>query len=198
MARAGLDRQRVVDAAAAMADADGLEATTLSALARSLGVQTPSLYKHVASRPALVELLAIRAAGELTDAIAGAATGRSGPDAVRAAADAWRDYAHTHPGLYAAAALQAPPTDASPELHAAAGRLLDALAAVLRAWSLADGALVDAIRGLRAGIHGYVALERAGGFELDRPVDASFAWMIDAFIAALGAPGLTTPSGPPS
>lgn len=186
MARAGLDRQRVVDAAAAMADADGLDATTLSALARSLGVQTPSLYKHVDSRAALLELLATRSACELTDAITSAATGRSGPAAVRAAADAWRSYAHAHPGLYAAGALRAPPADASPEFHAAAERLLAALAAVLRAWALSDDALVDAIRGLRAGIHGYVSLERAGGFELARPVDDSFAWMVDALIAALG------------
>lgn len=186
MARAGLDRRRVVDAAAAMADADGLEATTLSALARSLGVQTPSLYKHVGGRPALIELLAIRAADALTDAITAAATGRSGAAAVRATADAWRAYAHAHPGLYAAAALQAPPADASPELHAATARLLAALAAVLRAWSLSEDAVVDAIRGLRAGIHGFVSLERAGGFELDRSVDASFGWMVDALIAALG------------
>lgn len=188
MARAGLDRQRVVDAAAEMADSDGLDATTLSALARALGVKTPSLYKHVDSRTALLELLAIRAAGELTDAVTSAATGRSGADAVRASADAWRAYAQAHPGRYAAAALQAPSSDASPGLQAAATRLLDALAAVLRAWSLSDDALIDAIRGLRAGIHGYVSLERAGGFELSRPVDDSFAWMVDALIAALGTP----------
>ena len=171
-----------------MADADGLEATTLSALARSLDVQTPSLYKHVESRGALLELLAVRAADELTAVVTNAATGRAGPPAVRAAADAWRSYAHAHPGRYAAAAMQAPPADASPELHAASERLLEALAAVLRAWALSDDARVDAIRGLRAGIHGYVSLERAGGFELERSVDASFTWMVDAFVAALGRP----------
>ena len=183
-----LGQQAVVDAAAAMADADGLQATTLSALARELGVRTPSLYKHVDSLPALQRLLAIRAADELTAAVTEAATGRSGPEAVRAAADAWRAYAHAHPGLYSAMAPHAAPTDRDADYEAAATRLLVVLQGVLRAWALDDDATVDAIRGLRASIHGYVALERSGGFELARPVDASFRVLIDSLIAGLGDP----------
>jgi AcrR family transcriptional regulator len=188
MARQPLDQARVVDAAAAMADADGLPATTLSALARELGVRTPSLYKHVDSLPALHHLVALRAIDELTQAVTEAATGRSGPEAVRAAANAWRAFAHAHPGRYAAIAPFTPPAEGGEEYRAAAARLITVLHGVLRAWSLEDDEAIDAIRGLRAAIHGYVAIERSGGFALARPVDASFQRMIDSLIAGLGDP----------
>lgn len=188
MARPGLSQAHVVDAAAAMADADGLPATTLSALARQLGVKTPSLYKHVDSLPALRRLLALRALGELTAAMSEAATGRSGPDAVHAAADAWRTYAHQHPGRYAATAPAARPADDDAALAAAGEHLLTVLRGVLRAWPLDDDATVDALRGLRAAIHGYVSIEHAGGFGLPRDLDASFDRLVASLIAGLGAP----------
>lgn len=187
-----LSQQRVVDAAAAMADADGLQATTLSALARQLGVRTPSLYKHVDSLAALHELLAVRAVDELTRDVTDAATGRAGPEAVHAAADAWRAYAHAHPGVYAATATLVPSAQRSPDAAAAASRLTVVIEGVLRAWSLSDDDTVDAIRGLRAAIHGYVALERSGGFGLPRDVDVSFRRMIDSLIAGLGDPARRT------
>ena len=64
MPRRGLDRAQVVDAAVAIADADGLEAVTLSRVAAALGVKPPSLYNHVDGRGALVRAIALRALGE--------------------------------------------------------------------------------------------------------------------------------------
>ena len=49
MPRAGLNTDRVVAAAAELADEVGLDQLTLAALAARLGVRQPSLYKHVAS-----------------------------------------------------------------------------------------------------------------------------------------------------
>ncbi|MBJ7471540.1 MAG: WHG domain-containing protein [Solirubrobacteraceae bacterium] len=187
MARGTLDQRQVVEAAATMADADGLEATTLSALARELGVRTPSLYKHVDSLQALHRLLALRAIAELTAAVTEAATGRSGPAAVRASADAWRAYAHAHPGLYAASGPFSAPSDDA-EYVAATDGLLTALQGILRAWELEGDDAVDAIRGLRAAIHGFVMLEQSGGFGLPRGIDASFGRMIDTLVTGLGTP----------
>jgi len=61
--RQGLDRTRVVGAAAALADAEGLEAVTLARVAAGVGVRPPSLYVHVAGRDALrreIALLGLR------------------------------------------------------------------------------------------------------------------------------------------
>jgi AcrR family transcriptional regulator len=85
MPRAGLDANAVVAAAAAVADADGLDAVTLARLAADLGVRAPSLYTHVAGLPDLRQRLAARGARELAAALGAAAAGRSGSDALAAA-----------------------------------------------------------------------------------------------------------------
>jgi AcrR family transcriptional regulator len=75
VARRGLDRDRVVDAAVAIADADGLDAVTLARVAAALGVRSPSLYNHIDGRDGLVRGIATRATRELATALRRAATG---------------------------------------------------------------------------------------------------------------------------
>ena len=69
MAKRGLDHARVVDAAIAIADEDGLEAVTLARVAAALGVRSPSLYNHVDGRDGLIRGIAARATGELATAL---------------------------------------------------------------------------------------------------------------------------------
>ncbi|WP_327000206.1 GntR family transcriptional regulator [Dactylosporangium sp. NBC_01737] len=61
---ADLDRDRVVRAAVAIADAQGLEALSMRTVAARLGVGTMSLYRHVAGKDELVLLMADAAYGE--------------------------------------------------------------------------------------------------------------------------------------
>lgn len=184
--RARLDRQQVLRAACELADRDGLDATTLSALARELGIRTPSLYRHVESLAALVEGIATIALDELRAAMADAAAGRSGPEAVRAGAHAYRAYAQRHPGRYAATTAFAVRAGHDAFLHAATA-LVEILRATLRHWNLDDDRQVDAIRGLRAALHGFVEIERTGGFGMDRSPDASFDVLVTTIIAGLDA-----------
>jgi AcrR family transcriptional regulator len=55
-----LDRERIAVAALALLDAGGEEAVTMRAIAERLGVRAPSLYNHVRSKDALLELVADR------------------------------------------------------------------------------------------------------------------------------------------
>lgn len=184
--RTRLDRDQVLRAACELADRDGLEATTLSALARELGIRTPSLYRHVDSLAALIEGIATTALLELHARLSAAAAGRSGPAALHAVAAAYRAYAHEHPGRYAATTSFA--VHAGHEAFATAGAaLVDVLRATLRHWALDEDATIDAIRGLRASLHGFVTLEQRGGFGLDRPTDASFDALVATHVAGLGA-----------
>jgi AcrR family transcriptional regulator len=63
--RAGLDHDRVVAAAAAIADAEGLDAVKLARVAAALGVKSPSLYDHVDGRDGLVRGIALLGLAEL-------------------------------------------------------------------------------------------------------------------------------------
>src|SRR5918994_6086732 len=53
-----LSRDRVVDAALALLDAEGLDALTMPSLAKYLGVGTMSLYRHVADKDDLINAVA--------------------------------------------------------------------------------------------------------------------------------------------
>jgi AcrR family transcriptional regulator len=183
MARAGLDRTRVVEEAARIADEDGLGEVTLARVAGALGVRAPSLYNHVEGLPGLLRLLTLRSVGELTDALRDAAVGRSGADALRAVAHAYRAYAEAHPGRYAATVRAPAPDDA--ELVAAAGRAVDVLVAVLGAWGFTGDEVLHRVRVARAGLHGFIEIEAQGGFGLALDLDRSFELLLDTLVAGL-------------
>jgi AcrR family transcriptional regulator len=183
--RRGLDAERVIAAAAEVADAEGLEAVTVARVAGDLGIRPPSLYAHVAGRPALLRGIALIGTRELGAAMREAAVGRSGDEALTAAARAYRAYALAHPGRYAASVRAPEPGDA--EWEAAAADAVGVLASVLREWELSDEETVHAVRGIRAALHGFAAVERDGGFAMDVSVEASFDRLVATLLAGLRA-----------
>lgn len=62
--RPGLTVGRIVTAAIAVADAEGLEAVSMARVAKELGFTTMALYRHVGSKDELLELMLDGAAGE--------------------------------------------------------------------------------------------------------------------------------------
>jgi AcrR family transcriptional regulator len=176
--RAGLSRDAVVEHALALVDSGGptgFADLTLARVAARAGVATPSLYKHVASLDDLRRGVALVSILELGRACAVASIGRSGPDALRALTHAVRDYARQHPGRYAA--TQVAPDPSAPddaELSAAGADVVGVIAATLRGFDLPEARTVDAVRAVRAAVHGFVLLQLGGGFGLPDDVDASF------------------------
>jgi len=185
MPRAGLTPQRVVEEAGAVADATGLDRLTLAAVADRFGVAIPSLYKHVRGLDGLRRDLAVLAVRELTAALARAAVGRAGRDALHAMANAYRAYATAHPGRYAASVRAPAPGDT--EHLTAADDALDVFFSVLAAYGIRADDAIDAIRALRAAMHGFVTLEAGGGFGLPQSVDVSYHRLVDVLDTALKA-----------
>ena len=183
MPRAGLSVERIVAAAADLADQVGFENVTVSALARHFGVKDASLYSHVRNLQELRTRVALLAGGEMIDRIAAAVAGRAGKEALAAFAGAYREYAHRHPGRYAATQIridQSLVAD-SPALR----RTAEITYGMLRAYGLDEPDLTDAVRLLRSTFHGYCALEATGGFGAPRDVKASWDKAVDALHVAL-------------
>jgi len=90
-------KARVVDAAVALLDRQGASALSLAAVAREVGVRTPSLYHHVEGLDGLRREVRLRGVERLGDALQRAAGGRSGRDALAAVAHAYRALAMTIP-----------------------------------------------------------------------------------------------------
>jgi AcrR family transcriptional regulator len=178
MPRAGLDTAAVVDGAARLADADGLESVTLSRLAAGLGVRSPSLYAHVGGLEDLRRRLGARGARELAAELARAAAGRAGKDALHAVAHAYRSYAREHPGSYAAA-QRARELQGDDDAVAAARAATDVVMAVLRGYGLDGDDAVHAARTIRVALHGFVSLEAEGGFAIELSLDETFERLIE-------------------
>ncbi|KUJ39022.1 TetR/AcrR family transcriptional regulator [Streptomyces sp. MI02-2A] len=183
MARAGLSAERLVSAAAELADEVGYDNVTMSALARRFGVKDASLYSHIRNMQDLRTRLALFAGGEMIDHIAVAVAGRAGRDALTAFADAYRAYARRHPGRYAATQIR---IDRSlvPDSPAML-RTAEITYGMLRAYGLDEPDLTDAVRLLRSTFHGFCMLEAAGGFGAPRDVEVSWAKAVDALHRAL-------------
>lgn len=198
MARVGLTHDRVVAEAAAIADEVGLPRLTVAAIASKVGVAQPSVYKHIDSVDSLHRDLAVLGLRELAREATLAAAGKARTDALHAMADAYRAYARRRPGPYEASLRAPEPGD--DEHLAAAAEVLTVAAAVLSGYQIAGDDLTDAIRFLRAALHGYVALEAAGGTKMPRDNDLSYRRMISGLDLAFASwpATLTAVSPPPS
>ncbi|MET8962609.1 TetR/AcrR family transcriptional regulator [Streptomyces sp. NPDC004074] len=183
MARAGLSAERLVAAAAELADEVGYDNVTMSALARRFGVKDASLYSHIRNMQDLRIRLALFAGGEMIDHIAVAVAGRAGRDALTAFADAYRAYARRHPGRYAATQIRIDPSlvPDSPAMR----RTAEITYGMLRAYGLDEPDLTDAVRLLRSTFHGFCMLEATGGFGAPRDVETSWDKAVDALHGAL-------------
>jgi len=184
--RPGLDKRLVVQAAADLVNKEGVQALTLSRLARQLGVKTPSLYNHVDGLPDLYRELALMNTRHLGERLGNAVIGKSGPQALAAIAQAYRAYIKEFPGLYLAS-LQASGTQepVDLELQAAEARVVEVAMAVVASFGLKDKDGLHAVRGLRSMVHGFATLEVAGGFGLPLDCDESFRRLVAILIHGL-------------
>ncbi|OXM66327.1 TetR/AcrR family transcriptional regulator [Amycolatopsis vastitatis] len=129
--------QEIEDSSFAIIDADGVHALTIAALARSMAMSAPAVYRYFASRDALIAHLVTLSYQQLATAMREAVEGsRRAPRArVRLVVAAYRDWALSHRRrygmLFAERADDAPGQAAGPTpLDQAMALLIDLLAAV--------------------------------------------------------------------
>lgn len=181
MPRAGLTTAAVIERAGRMLDDGG--SLNLGAVAESFGVRVPSLYKHIDGMPGLQRGVNLQAKRSLTQAIAQAAIGRSRDDAVRGISNAYRAWALAHRGQYPLAML--PVDSANQEEAEVAQAFLEVMAGVLAGYRLDGDDAIDAIRFLRAALHGFVSLETGGSYAMPRDLDRSFGRVVESITTAL-------------
>ena len=152
-------RQQILDAARAMAEADGWTAVTSRRLADAIGYTQPVLYGHFpGGKTEIMRTVALAGFAELTSATRTAMGVKTGPQAIAAVADAYLGFAATHPSLYEAM-FELPidarfaQDDAETELRSG----FDALGA-----ALGDDGDGTATELLWSALHGMSLLERAG------------------------------------
>jgi AcrR family transcriptional regulator len=182
--KAGITIDDIVSSATAIADWDGLEAATLTAVAADLGIKTPSLYNHVDGLAGLRRVLAIHGSNILLDEFEKATSGLTGLEALRAIAEVDRRFVAEHPGLYAAF-LPAPTEEDDPELYQAMAEPVFHVAHILLEMGIPQSDAIHLIRALRALLHGFLDLEAKHGFGLPVDIDQSFQAAIELMLSGI-------------
>ena len=157
----------------------GFADLTLAAVAARAGVAVPSLYKHVDGLPGLRREVALACVHELGEAMHRA-------DGLAAMAHTVRAYARAAPGRYDALQGTAWVHDPDAEdVRRASVSLVDDMARAVAHLGVPPDSRIDAVRAVRAAVHGFVVLELGGGFGMPDDVDASFAFLVDGLVGGL-------------
>ena len=159
MARKGLSRDTIVDAAAALAEQKGMENLTVRELADALGVKPASLYNHLQGLPELNVRLAERALDRLMETLEQVMDGRPVTDTLRAMAAAYRTFAQEQPQLYRAIMLL--PRFSDPGLVARKKAFMDLFVRMLEPLGLPARERVHLSRLIRSTLHGYVSMDES-------------------------------------
>lgn len=151
-------RQQILDAARAMAEADGWAAVTSRRLADAIGYTQPVLYGHFpGGKTEIMRTVALAGFAELAAATRAAMAGKTGRSAVAAVADAYLEFATGHPSLYEA--MFQLPIDARFAQEGAETELRSGFDALRAALGGDDGTVTELFW---SALHGMSLLERAG------------------------------------
>jgi AcrR family transcriptional regulator len=175
--REPLTKERIVDAALGVMDADGLEAVTMRRIGRELGVEAMSLYNHVEDKDDILDGVTERV---MTEFEYPPFTGDWLEDA-RAMAREWRRLLGLHPSVCQLLAERHKPLEGL-----ASFRAMDAALGLLRSAGLSDRDAAQAFNALGSYILGYVTMEQ--GLMLGN--DEEHARQHDLAVEALRGSGL--------
>ncbi len=171
--KAGLDKTKIIEAAATMADERGIANVTLKVLAAELGIKSPSLYKHFSG--GLDELnkeLMLYGWHSLENIITKAAIGKAKDDAIMAICSAYRNFAAEHKGLFEA--MQWYNMYRSEEHLQATRGMISVFYQVLDAYDLNEEQKVHIVRMFRGFLQGFSSIESHGGYGNPLSINDSF------------------------
>jgi AcrR family transcriptional regulator len=191
MARAQLSLDIVIDTAAAIADAEGLDAVSLTRVSNAVGTTQPALYRYVDSFDDLIRALGLLGRQVLAERLAAASENLEGDEAIRAMGYAWREVVRDHPGLYAA--TDRFPCAGDAELEAAVDGVVAVLSRALRHYPLTEDQRVHAGRALRSAFHGFSHLEAGDGHPDNQDLDDSFDNLLALLCRGIGAMAAPAP-----
>lgn len=159
-------KEEILDVAEALLEAEGPAALTMRRVAAEMGIQAPSLYKHIAGKDDIEAGLQERALRAIT-----VATAPAGTDLFRIGAT-YRKWATARPGMYELATRRPLRRDVIPaevETAAAAGLVTAVHGDEHRA------------RAVWAMIHGLIDLELAGRFPPDADLNQTWRAALTPF-----------------
>ncbi|MBU3876813.1 WHG domain-containing protein [Faecalicatena sp. AGMB00832] len=183
MARAGLDKNVVVEKAAQLANKIGLESITLKILADSLNVQPPSLYNHIRGLDDIKNELMLYGWRHMEERMLEAAVGVSGYDAWEAICRAFYDYATENPGVFSAMLWYN--KYQNNEAEKVTQRLFAICSKITSSLNISEENCNHLIRTFRAFLEGFSLLVNNDAFGHSLPVEDSFEFSLKVLTAGM-------------
>lgn len=180
-----LNRATVVDMASAIADAEGLDALSLTRIATDAGVTQPALYKHVAGIDELIRLLALRGRDLLSSRLTAAIGKKNRENAVKAVASAWRAFVKEHPGLYEA--TDRVPIFGDTDVESSLDLVVGAITSSLNGYDLTRSQRAECALALRSSLHGFCILEKDRGHPRPESIDKNLNQLVKIFCKGVEA-----------
>ena len=186
MAKKGLTKETVIDAAVALIEKNGVASFSLRNLASALEIRVSSLYNHISGQNELLTEVGTRAVTLLTAMEEEAIAGKETDEALFALADAYRLFAGEHPELYRI--IMGVHILRLTVLETEIKKIVAPILTVLSGYGLPEDRQMHYQRILRSIMHGFYAHESTGGFtytQIDR--ETSYRLAIQCVAGALNA-----------
>lgn len=185
MARVGLDTRQIIETAAQIANAEGIDNLSLKRLAAELGVRTPSLYNHIQSLDDLRRQLMLYGWRQMEEKLLHAVVGYSGHEAIRVMCNAFYAYATENPGVFNAMLWYNKFQDE--QTQQATNRLFAILFQIMRPLNLTDEQINHLIRTFRAMLEGYALLVNNNAFGNPISIRESFDLSVEVLLRGVQA-----------
>ncbi len=184
MARQGLTRADIMEAAIELIESEGLHRFSLRELAARLHIKAASLYNHIRNMDELYTQIGFYAIAELKKVQLAAIDGKRRGAAVEALADAYHRFGKERPEIYKV--ILSLPMVKNDALQTAAGDIVEPIMVVLSGYGLAEEQKMHLQRVLRSIMHGFISQEEAGCFRhFPADVGDSYRMAVQGFILLL-------------
>ncbi len=183
MARAGIDKNRIIELAAKKANENGLENVTLKMLADELGVKTPSLYNHIDSLENLKKQLMLYGWKQMENQLVRSAVGVSGYEALRVMCHTFFEYATANPGIFNAMLWYN--KFENDETMGATDDFFSVFFKITKSLHISEENTNHLIRTFRGFLEGFSLLVNNGAFGNPIPLKESFDLSVDVFIEGM-------------
>jgi len=183
MARSGLTRETVIQAAVNLIHHRGLDDLTLLDLASIMGVKPPSLYNHIRGITDLRRELSMHALEKMTEVAIKALHKKKERSAIRSFSKAYRNYAKLHPGLYHLGCVY--PSMEDTAWHDIYMKYREEFTRCFSSYQMPEATLRNTARSLRSLMHGFVLFEINDSWLQSTNTDTTYEYAIKLFCDAL-------------
>lgn len=182
MAKKGLSKDQIIQAAITLIGENGYDGFSLRTLAAKLGVQPASLYNHVEGIDEITTEIALHASEQMKQALSEAMEGKEPDHAFVDAALAYRRFAMENPEVYKA--LVRMPLFHDDNVRKAGLQSFRPMRDLINSYGLTRKDAISFTRGLRSVMHGFIELTNNGFMQKDYVTrDESYRAIIESYLA---------------